>query len=253
MLTGMNVKEFEDIGYYFEQSLKLIVFAYEQIKRDKFQKPYSRRSIHNTTLKERKSSKSHNEIEDHLRADMVRGYLKKSRRLFNLGDFSIQSGVEEFKKNVKTGIVDIKFELISANTWDGTYFIFECKRLNKYSNSLKSYIEEGMMRFIGKRYYPETSMNLAGMIAFVEVNLEIKPDGYLVIEQVAKLLQQKIIEYQDALKTQIHLHPYRLTDKKYLEISNFKYSYLSKHIRSEDNREISIHHLLLDYYDILVS
>jgi len=252
MLTGMNAEEFEDIEYYFEQSLKLIVFVYEQIKRDKVQKPYSRRSIHESILRVRQGGKSHNEIEDHLRADMVSGYLKKSRHLFSLGDFSIQSGVEEFKKNVKIGIVDIKFELTSANKWDGAYFIFECKRLNKYSDSLKSYIEEGMMRFVGEQYYPETFMNLAGMIAFVEVDLEAKPDGYLAIEQVAKLLQQKIIDYQDALRTRIHLHSYRLTDKKYREISDFKYSYLSKHERSEDNREISIHHLLLDYYNILV-
>jgi len=104
MLTGMNAEKFEAIGYYFEQSLKLIVFAYEQIKRDKFQKPYSRRSIHESILRVRQNSKSHNEIEDHLRTDMVSGYLKKSRHLFNLGDFSIQSGVEEFKKNVKISI-----------------------------------------------------------------------------------------------------------------------------------------------------
>jgi hypothetical protein len=166
----MNVEVFKKTGNYFNQSLNLIVYAYEQIKKDKLDRPYSRCSIYETISEVRKSNKSHNEIEDFLRNDMVDNYLKRLRHLFKLDLFSIQSGVEEFKKNVRIGIVDIKFELISDCNMDGTSFVFECKRINKYA-----------------------------------------------------------------------------------EVSNFKYSYLSKHIRSKDNKEISIHHLLLDYYDILVS
>jgi hypothetical protein len=248
----MNAEIFEEIDCYFKQSLNLIVYAYEQIRKDKADRPYSRRSINETISGVRKSSGSHSETEDFLRNDMVENYLKNLRYLFNLDYFSIQSGVEEFNQNVKIGIVDIKFELISAAVLDGTALIFECKRINKYAKTQNAYIKDGMMRFVSGQYYPEDRMTLAGMIAFVEVDLAKYPGGYLPIDQVAGLLQQKINK-GSGLKTSYKFFPFQLSHKKYSEISNFKYSYLSKHIRDEDNREISIHHLLLDYYDILVS
>lgn len=249
----MDATVFQYIDYYFNQSLKLIVYAYEQIKKDKTDRPYSRCSIHETISKARESSKSHNEIENFLRSDMVDKYLKRLRHLFNLDCFSIQKGVEESNQNVKIGEVDIKFELTSAAILDGTYFVFECKRINKYAESLDAYIKAGMMRFIRSQYYAESRMALAGMIAFVEVDLKKDPGGYLPVDQVAKRLQQKINGQNDTLKTTGKFSPFKLTHKKYSEVSNFKYSYLSKHIRGKDNKEISIHHLLLDYYDILVS
>jgi hypothetical protein len=251
----MNAEVFEEIGYYFKQSLNLIVYAYKQIEKDKSEHPYSRLFIHKTISRVRQTNKSQNEIEDYLRNDMVNKYLKRLKKLFNLEYFSIQAGVEESKQNVKIGIVDIKFEYTSATSMDGTAFIFECKRLNKYAESQNAYIKDGMMRFISGQYYPESGMSIAGMIAFVEVDLEKKPNGYLPIDQVADLLKKKIDTQKRTLKIVLTFSLFKLTHKKYHEISNFKYSYLSKHIRDddEDNRNISIHHLLLDYYDILVS
>lgn len=249
----MDATVFQEIDYYFKQSLNLIVYAYKQIKKDKLDHPYSRCSIYETISKVRNSIHSYNEIEDFLRNDMVDNYLKRLRSLFNLDCFSIQSGVEEFSQNVKVGIVDIKFELTSASILDGTAFVFECKRINKYAESLNAYIKAGMMRFIRSQYYAESRMAIAGMIAFVEVDLEKEPGGYLHIDQVAERLKQKINTQNDTLKTTGKFSPFKLTHKKYSEVSNFKYSYLSKHIRSKDNKEISLHHLLFDYYDILVS
>jgi hypothetical protein len=249
----MNVENFEEIGYYFKQCLNLIVYAYEKIKKDKSVHPYSRHLIHKTILGVRQSSRSHNEIEDYLRNDMVNNYLKGLKKLFNLDYFSIQSGVEEFNQNVKIGIVDIKFELTSAAILDGTSFVFECKRINKYAESLNAYIKAGMMRFVRSQYYAESRMAIAGMMAFVEVDLEKEPGGYLHVDQVAERLKQKINAQNDTLNVTYKFSPFQLTHKKYPEISNFKYIYLSKHIRGEDNQEISIHHLLLDYYDILMS
>lgn len=248
----MNAEIFEETVDYFNQSLNLIVYAYRQIKKDKKGQPYSRRLIYETILKVRESSKSHNEVEDYLRNDLVSNYLKKYRKLFNLDYFSIQAGVEESKQNVQTGIVDIRFECTSASSMDGTAFIFECKRINKYAETQNAYIKDGMMRFVSGQYYPEDRMTRAGMIAFVEVDLAKYPGGYLPIDQVADLLQQKINK-GNGLKTPYKFSPFQLSHRKYSEISSFKYSYLSKHIRNEDNREISIHHLLLDYYDILIS
>jgi hypothetical protein len=249
----MNAEIFEEIDYYFKQSLNLIVYAYRQIKKDKSGQPYSRRFIYQTILKVRKSSKSHNEVEDYLRNDLVNGYLRKFRKLFNLDYFSIQAGVEESKQNVSTGIVDIRFEYTSTSSiMDGTAFIFECKRINKYAKTQHAYIKDGMMRFVSGQYYPEDRMLLAGMIAFVEVDLDQNPGGYLPIDKVAGLIKQKI-DKENSLRTSYKFSLFQLTHKKYSEVSDFKYSYLSKHIRDEDNREISIHHLLLDYYNILVS
>jgi hypothetical protein len=248
----MNAEIFEETVDYFNQSLNLIVYAYEQIKKDKSEHPYSRCSIYKTISEVRKSSKSHNEIEDYLRNDLVRNYLKKYRKLFKLNYFSIQAGVEESKQNVKTGIVDIRFEYTSASRMDGTAFIFECKRINKYTKTQNAYIKDGMMRFVRGQYYPEDRMTLAGMIAFVEVDLDKYPGGYLPVDRVAGLLQRKINK-GNGLKTTYKFSLFQLGHKKYPEIPGFKYSYLSKHIRDEDNREISIYHLLLDYYAILVN
>ena len=251
----MNAEIFEEIDYYFKQSLNLIVYAYNQIKQDKSEQPYSRLFIHETILRARQTNKSHNEIEDYLRNDMVDKYLKKLKKLFKLEYFSIQAGVEESKKNVKIGIVDIKFEYTSAASMDGTAFIFECKRLNKYAESQNAYIKDGMMRFVSGQYYPESRMWVAGMIAFVEVDLEKKPNGYLPIDRVADLLKKKIDDQKRTLKTVRSFSTLKLTHKKHHDISSFKYAYLSKHIRNDDENKgkISIHHLLLDYYDILVS
>jgi hypothetical protein len=133
----MNAENFEEIGYYFKQCLNLIVYAYEQIKKDKSAHPYSRHLIHETILGVRQSRSSHIEIEDYLKYDMVNNYLKGLKKLFNLDYFSIQAGVEESKQNVKIGIVDIKFELISAVNLEGTYFVFECKRINNADNIMR--------------------------------------------------------------------------------------------------------------------
>lgn len=253
----MDANGFEEVDYYiwqsFRQSMKLFVYAYEQIKKDKSAHPYSRRSIRETTAEVRGSCQNRNEIEDFLRNDLVNNYLNKLRHLFNLEHFSIQAGAEESKQNVKIGIADIKFVLTSAATMDGTYFIFECKRVNKYAESQDAYIKDGMMRFLSGRYYPESGMAIAGMIAFVEVDIKTKPKGYLPIEQVAALLKKKIDSQESTLKTLYKFSPFNLTDDKYPEISKFKYSYLSKHLRDKNNRELSLHHLLFDYYEILVS
>lgn len=248
----MNVEIFEEIGYYFNQCLNLMVYSYGQIKKDKSDIPYSRSSIRETTARVRESCQSHNEIEDFLRNDLVNNYLKKLRCLFNLDYFSIQAGVEESKQNVKIGIVDIKFEFTSATAMDGTSFVFECKRINKYTETQNAYIKDGMMRFISGQYYPESAMSSAGMIAFVEVDSETKPHGHLSMEQVALQLKHKIDSEELSLKTSYKFSRFNLANDKYPEISNFKYSYLSKHLRYNTNRALSIHHLLFDYYEILV-
>jgi hypothetical protein len=313
----MNAEDFGEIGYYFEQTLKLIIYGYTQVKRDKLHVPYLRKSIHQTIKEEQKSHKAHNEIEDYLRNDLVKRYMKplQHRHKFGLTYFSIQPGSEESKRNVKKGIVDIRIENTSATCLDGTHFIFECKRLNKYQNEQNEYIEHGMCRFITRQYHAESEMSLCGMIAFIEVDLEKHKQGVESIDKIVKLLNTKIgnlngvklteacfrtlkkaevsetvlsslqclqdqefcpKEFLDTVKEKIgkeqavkhketilksvkkfkntlhSLQPYPLHDEQFQDITNFDHSYVSRHIRSGDHAEIAIHHLLLDYYNILV-
>ncbi len=249
----MDAGVFETTDYYFNQALKLVVYGYSQIKKEKSKKPYSRKEIHRTIKEVQGSDNAYFQLEDFLRNDIVNNYLKKIRHKFMLTNFSIQPGSEESKQDVRTGIVDIRFENISASTLDGTGFIFECKRLNKYAGYQKAYIEEGMMRFVKRRYYPETGTTLAGMIAFVEVDIVRHKDGFEPVDKVAVRLRERIDLNKDLLRTTDTLSFYRLEDVKYPEISSFKYSYLTKHNRIGSNVGITIHHLLLDYYDILTS
>lgn len=250
----MNAEVFQQTGYYFQQCLMLIVYSYEQIRREKLVTPYSRTSIREEQRNIRKKDTGYTEVEDYLRNNMVDRYLsiKENRIRFNLVSFYIGKGADETESSVTTGRGDIRFHCASATSMDGTAFIFECKRLNKYANSQNAYINDGMMRFVSGQYYAESGMTVAGMIAFVEVDQMKHPNGRLPVKDVANLLLGKIDGNKDALKTTEAFSLYKLTHNEYPEISGFEYSYLSKHTRDKDDREISIHHLLLDYYDILV-
>ena len=190
----MNAEKFGEIGYYFEQTLKLIIYGYTQIKHDKLHTPYSRQIIHQTIKEEQQSQKAHNEIEDYLRNDLVKTYMKpfQQRQKFGLTYFSIQPGSEESKRHVKKGIVDIRVENTSATSLDGTHFIFECKRLNKYQHEQDEYIEHGMCRFITRQYHAESEMSLCGMIGFIEVDLEKHKKGLEPIDKIVTLLNTRI-------------------------------------------------------------
>jgi hypothetical protein len=236
----MNADIFTDTNYYFSQSLKLIVYSYQQLREERLDRPYSRQEVLQVIREERGRIHVHNEIEDFLRNDMVKNYLRKLRHKFGLTCFSIQAGSEESRRNIKIGVVDIRIENISATRLDGTGFIFECKRLNKYARMQEGYLRDGMMRFINRQYYPEADMTIAGMIAFVEVEAA----------GIADQLKNRIGSSQQLLRTTKAFSFYPLADHSYSEIADFKYSYRSAH-RRPDGVEMVIHHLLLDYYDIL--
>ena len=248
----MNADNFKYTEYYFLQALKLIVYCYKRIKNEKKVKPYSRSEIHQNIKRIKKSENVHNEIENYLRNDLVNNYLKKLFRQFGLEYFSIQAGAEVSKQNVAIGIVDIQFINFSASSLEGLTYIFECKRLNKYSQYLNGYVNEGMNRFITRKYYAESNVPFAGMIAFVEVDLNKKPNGYKPLNDIVLGLEN-LIKSNKTLNLLEGFVLYPLHDDNYKEISTFKYSYLSKHKRQGDNFVINIHHLFLDYNDILIS
>jgi hypothetical protein len=136
----------------------------------------------------------------------------------------------------KNGRADIK--IISREfTFKDTeaYFIIECKRLdNKNTSGITGlnakYIEEGIARFVSKKYsmYEDT----AGMIGFVvekmDINQNVSAINTLLIEHFTKISTKEIITYKTI-------------------VSNFKYSYFSKH--KVDGVLKTIYHLMLDFSD----
>ena len=245
-----EVEGTEDKYFYFQSFLKLIVYGYYQLRNSG--EPYSRSYIHKQAKAKSNNPDAKNPIEDYLRNDLVSKYLNPNRHKFYLHDFLFVSGMEEYSGNILTGRLDIAV-ISPFLTADNIYFVFECKRLNKYEDSQNNYIKKGMERFTSRQYYSETEVNIAGMIAFVEIDAEKQKGGVVPVGRIAVQLKKKIDSFKDLLKTTQTLQAYKLEDQRYKEISDFKQSYLSKHIRSADKVEISIHHLLLDYYDILIS
>lgn len=250
----MNAEAYvEEVGEefsYFQSSLKLIVYGYLRLK--KSEQKYSRPSILAKAEFQSKNpgTQTKNPIEDYLRNDLVCKFIAPNRNLFQLDSFIFQSGVEEFKDNIKVGILDIKV-ISPFLTEDNIYYVFECKRLNKYAKMQDEYIKNGIIRFTSRQYYPETDINIAGMIGFVEVDLEKSKRGLESIDNIVIGLKQKI-EKKYTATTYHNLEFYRLSDERFEEIADFEHSYRSEHFR-DDNTQILIHHLLLDYYDILTS
>lgn len=90
------------------------------------------------------------------------------------------------------------------------------------------------------------------MVAFVEVDSVKYKNGFMPVNELAEELKNKIDKYKKILSTTQEFLLYPLGDQNFKEISDCQYSYWTKHIRNDDYVGINIHHLLLDYYDILI-
>ncbi|HMU47547.1 MAG TPA: hypothetical protein PKC72_14330 [Chitinophagaceae bacterium] len=247
MMNGIEFIEATDgKAFYIEACLKSIIYGYIKLLDSK--KSYSRSSIQATIRKITGSNKSLNEIEDYLSDDLINNYVKPCKHIFGLKDFAVNTGIRETKENVKTGILDIKFELPSL--LKNHYYIFEAKRIDKYSAKQHYYINHGIARFTNGQYYPESEIVAAGMLGFVETDLTKNPKGKTSINNIQAGLNKKL-DSHGTISTSQKLATIILADDTYPEIEKFKFSYLSHHKRQRDNTTLRIYHLLLDYYDIL--
>lgn len=228
--------------YYAESCIKSILYGYQQLL--KSNESYSRNAILNTIRQVQQSDKSLNEIEDYLCDDLVIKYIRPNKHLFGLEYFTINTGVRETKSNVKIGIIDIKFELSSLV--NNNYYVFEAKRLNKYSPSQQYYITGGIKRFIDRIYYSESNNHIAGMVAFVEVDQNKFPKGKVPIEGIIDSINNKIKNNKAVVTTQL-LNKHKVS----VEYEDFQTTYISKHMRQKDGIEMIIYHVILDYYDLL--
>jgi hypothetical protein len=231
-------QNFSEHDSTFNSCLHLIIYGYSLLEQSK---KYSRKDILELTSTIRGKETNKVELEDFLRNDLVENYIEPNRCLFGLNNHLFISGAEEFLDNVKTGILDIK---VTSPLWNGnTYFIFECKRLNK--TILDNYITEGVSRFIKEgKYYPKFQNSVAGMISFLEhvdIKHEIKcNDAFYSISNVLQ-------KYQDATKISENLLQYKLDCKTYKYIDEFQYVFKSIHLRGMLSIPINIFHIVLDY------
>ncbi len=142
--------------------------------------------------------------------------------------------ITEFPDIKRNNRIDIDLATPQSLLDDSSAIKIECKvvGVNEYIDSKKTFKRinsptNGIMSFISGKYSPK--MPLAGMIGFVkEGDISVK------IDRIKKKLQ----EHQDIVTIQNLTH--------FTICSNFKYSYHSKHKRS-NLKDISIYHLLFDF------
>ncbi|MBX7203885.1 MAG: hypothetical protein K1X81_00520 [Bacteroidia bacterium] len=226
----------------FNSCLHLILHAYSELEKNT---KYSRKDILNQTTVARKKEAKKIELEDYLRHDLVSKYIEPNRSLFGLDYYLFQSGAEEFLNNIKTGILDIK---VCSPLYNGnTYYIFECKRLNK--KIIDNYIKEGVARFISNQYYPESATNLAGMISFLE---STEPKEKIESANSFKEIDVALKKHKDLLKIQTNLASQKLICAGYEYIEKYQYVFVSSHNRDNLRQPITIYHIVLDYNDLIL-
>ena len=177
-----------------------------------------------------------NKFEEFLRNVLV-NYLRKNKDRFNISylGFEIEAG-DIYFDSIRVHYIDIKVcnvgLLNSMKSDENIYFSVECKRLDKSSNKIKRYVEQGIFRYIEGKY--SRFMPIALMVGFIEMG----DINSIVTDINQKLLALKKIE------TIIELRRYFMKD-------NFEGSYISKHNRKRNLGEIELYHLLFDYSDII--
>jgi len=242
-ITATDGKQF-----YIESFLKSILYGYGTLINST--KTYSRNDMHETIKRVQKSSKAHNEIEDFLCTDLINNYVKPNLGLFGLENLVVDVGVRETKENVTVGHLDIKFHVPSLSNDD--YYAFEAKRLDKNKSKQQYYINGGIARFTKRIYYPETNTIVAGMIGFVEIDLSKSDKGRVELSQIKDDINNLISNTKDITTIQ-YLSPYVLEFDPLINMQHCKYVYLSRHNRDDDNQELKIYHIFLNYYDTVVN
>lgn len=225
----------------FNQCLNLIVYGYSLLEK---QETYSRTAILNITTTVRGKTAKKVELEDYLRNDLVQKYIEPNRKLFGLDYWQFHSGAEEFVQNIKTGILDIK---VTSPLFTGsTYFIFECKRLNK--TIMDNYVTEGVQRFVDSQYYPESETSIAGMISFLEASDSKDEISYT---SCFSSIDTALKKHKKKIKLKSNLSKVKLICTEYKYVQDFQYVFLSSHNRVKA-KSIEIYHLVFNYNTIVI-
>lgn len=244
-MTGAELfldKNFPGKNVIFESCMQSIVHGYQLLEKST---KYSRKEILDAATRVRGKQAKLVELEDFLRNDLVRNFVAPNLSLFGLQNYIFIPGAEESSGNIKTGILDIK--VCSPSFTGAVYYIFECKRLNKAL--IKSYLSEGVLRFIDEKYYPDSETAVAGLISFLEAK-EVK--SKIEIRLCFNELDQALKAHKTQTALAKDLEPYKLDCKNFKEVDEFSFVFLSSHIRSKKKTVIRLFHIALDYNHLLV-
>ena len=187
-----NIFKYNDDAYYLKQILGLFCYSYNKLKIDKLSSPYSRKSIHTEIIKI-KGKKAKLELEDYLRNDLIKSYVNKDKKTFNIENYKFLTGIEETNEFVSTGNLDIKVLLpTSSFVNEEPYLIFECKRINKLKAKKDYYITGGIERFTNRQYYPTHNAKIGIMLAFAEMEIVTqKEDFNLIVDSLNNQIKTK--------------------------------------------------------------
>lgn len=162
----------------------------------------------------------------------------------NLESFYFERGVDVTKDDFSIGNLDIKviFPNNNGGFANGKYLAIECKRINKSSHGKREYVKNGLPRFICRKYYPETDYNIAWMLSFME---SAKKEH---IESSAEIVPS-------INKIFLDLYPKNIIHKigeKSLRIDvNPNLDVYDSLIIRNDDTELTVYHIFLDYYDLI--
>ncbi|MBN1639471.1 MAG: hypothetical protein JW866_10915 [Ignavibacteriales bacterium] len=161
--------------------------------------------------------------------------LKQQYRLKRLSFEPEPAEIDE--NNITIGYHDIKVIGLTNEFYEtekDLYFSIECKRLNKSSQDVEKYVNQGIKRFVIRQY--SKKMPLAGMIAFIEEGnpLDYKDEINLKLEKSKEIMTKSYLEF--------------------LSLDNdFDFSYLSKHVKqNSDFTTITLYHLFFEIGHIII-
>ncbi|EXG77850.1 hypothetical protein XylorDRAFT_0199 [Xylanibacter oryzae DSM 17970] len=180
-------------------------------------------------------SKKEEEITDRIRRSL------QCDEDFILEGFKVNS--EPRNQDIAIGYYDLKFE---HSDWLNEYFVLECKPINTTKSKIDAYIHKkiksgddgGIYRFLINKY--ATNKSFGGML------------GYIISDKPEDVLTKLKVNISSLKISTSNLIFGTLEDEQLLEqpISQFKYSFQSKHTRIYQNHLITpihIFHLFMDF------
>ena len=230
----------EEEDKIFNSCLEIIVYSYQLMVKEP--RKFSRSEIVQIAREVKKRQVKRLELEDYLRNILVEEYIEPNQTKFGLENVIFQAGADENSRGIKTGILDIKVKSPLLN--GKTYYVFECKRLNKVI--IDKYVTEGVIRFSSKQYYPDIPVTKAGMISFLE---SVKASDQLLVIDSLKELVNTIEKHKGNCNLAKNLISHKITSKD-ADVDGFQYVFTSVHNRENVN-PIMLYHIVLDYNDLV--
>jgi hypothetical protein len=129
------------------------------------------------------------------------------------------------------GRVDLKIYSIETFKTRKSYFIIECKRIDGSSNLNNEYINEGVSRFITKKYSSSLKKNV--MFGFVVKKIEIGNNAEKISQKEKEKFKRKV------------------KNSFVIEKMSEKHKYIYKSDYLIDNSDLSLYHIFYDFSAII--